>query len=209
MRERNKFFLGAGIMLAQFAIWTLLVRTVDVQTVGPMGMSVGLAAINMWFHRLTGVQMGLYILTDWLGLVPVFTCLVFGALGLVQWIRRKSIRKVDPDLLWLGGYFLLVAAVYLFFEMVPVNYRPLLMEGRLEASYPSSTTLLVLSVMPTLRLQAGRRLKHAAAIRAAAIVFSGFMVTARLLSGVHWLSDIVGAILLSTGLFCMYRAVVV
>lgn len=92
MRERNKFFLGAGIMLAQFAIWTLLVRTVDVQTVGPMGMSVGLAAINMWFHRLTGVQMGLYILTDWLGLVPVFTCLVFGALGLVQWIRRKSIR---------------------------------------------------------------------------------------------------------------------
>ena len=95
--------------------------------------------------------------------------------------------------------------------MVPVNYRPVLIEGRLEASYPSSTTLLVLSVMPTLVWQTRGRLKNKrmkSAVRAGAMLFSLLMVAGRLISGVHWLTDIVGAALLSTGLFCMYKAVV-
>ncbi|MBQ6129654.1 MAG: hypothetical protein IJI51_08345 [Lachnospiraceae bacterium] len=67
----------------------------------------------------------------------------------------------------------------MLFEMVPINYRPVLIEGRLEASYPSSTTLLVLSVMPTLKFQADRRidaLRIKNAISIFTIAFSIFMV---------------------------------
>ena len=105
----------------------------------------------------------------------------------------------------------MVMLCYLVFERIPINYRPVLIDGRLEVSYPSSTTLLVLCVMPTLAEQGNRRLKSAAGkqcIRHFVLCFSCFMVLGRLLSGVHWLTDIVGAMLLGGGLFCLYQAMI-
>ena len=153
--------------------------------------------------------MTLYTVTDWLGLVPIFICGCFGIVGLRQWILRKKFLQVDSDILLLGAYYLLVIAGYLIFEMVPINYRPILIDGYLEASYPSSTTLLVLSVMPTLKFQADRRcgkqtVRNLAAVFA--ILFSLFMVIGRLASGVHWATDIIGSVFLSTGLFLLYCA---
>ena len=210
MKTKEKTCFRTGLLLvALFAVWTVLVKTVDVQPVGPHGTEVGFAAWNSWFHGLTGVHMQLYALTDWLGLVPVLICMMFGCLGIFQLFRRKDLRKVDVDILLLGIYYGIVILCYLLFEMVPVNFRPVLIEGRLEASYPSSTTLLVLSVMPTLAEQGSRRLKEAGQKKilcAASALFSLFMVAGRLLSGVHWLTDIVGSVFLSGGLFCLYRA---
>ncbi len=209
MNRKDKTHLWAGSgFLAAFVVWTLLIRSVDVQAVGPEGTKVGFAAFNVWFHQMTGVHMALYTVTDWLGLVPVFICLCFGCLGLVQLIKRRSLLRVDPDILLLGLYYILVILAYLFFEMVPVNYRPILTGGALEASYPSSTTLLVLSVMPTLKLQIHRRIKSLSVqiiIRIFVIAFSAWMVIGRLIAGVHWATDIIGAVLLSTGLFLLYR----
>ena len=209
MDRRAKRDGTAGIwLLAGFGAWTALIRRVDVQPIGPNGTSVGLAALNGWFHRLTGVHMGLYAVTDWLGLVPIGVCLGFAAMGAVQLARRRRLARVDGDILLLGAYYALVILLYLLFEMVPINYRPILIDGALEASYPSSTTLLVLSVMPTLGFQAGRRCARAGLRRAAVFfsaAFSAFMVLGRLIAGVHWLSDILGAALLAAGLFAIYR----
>lgn len=207
---KKQFITGVSFMLV-FVIWTWLIQKIDVQPVGQKETDVGFAAFNGWFHKLTGVHMGLYTITDWLGLVPVFVCIVFGGIGLWQLIKRKNLFKVDTDLIYLGIYYVVVIFGYLFFEMYPINYRPILIEGILEASYPSSTTLLVLSVMPTLVLQANRRIENRylkRIIYAFTIVFSVFMVIGRLVSGVHWFTDIMGAVFLSTGLFYLYKAVV-
>ncbi len=204
--------LSAGLgLLALFVLWTVLVRRIDVQAVGPNGTAIGFAAFNLRLHRLTGVHMALYTVTDWLGLVPVAVCLCFGAMGFAQLVRRRRLRRVDTDLLLLGAYYLLVVFAYLFFEAVPINYRPILIEGRLEASYPSSTALLTLSVMPTLTFQLNRRSARPALRRAAAlfaVLFSAWMTIGRLISGVHWTTDILAAILLSAGLFMLYRSAV-
>ena len=155
--------------------------------------------------------MTLYIVTDWLGLVPIFICMVFCVNGLGQLGKRRSLVKVDYDILLLGIYYVIVIFGYLIFEMVPINYRPILIEGFMEASYPSSTTLLVLSVMPTLIFQANRRLKSVIIKKVICIItilFSVSMVTGRLISGVHWFTDIVDSVMLSTGLFCIYKAIV-
>ena len=210
MKEKRKLLMGVGLIGA-FALWTVLIRWVDVQAVGQNGTKIGFADFNVWFHQLTGVHMTLYTITDWLGLVPIFICLCFGVLGLVQLIKRRSLLRVDPDILLLGIYYVLVIACYLIFEMIPVNYRPVLIEGRLEASYPSSTTLLVLSVMPTLWFQANRRVSNAMIRKAVAVfvvTFSVFMVIGRLVSGVHWATDIIGSVLLSAGLYMLYRSAV-
>ena len=210
MKEKRNLLAGAGLIGA-FALWTVLIQCVDVQAVGQNGTKIGFADFNVWFHRLTGVHMTIYTITDWLGLAPIFICLCFGALGFVQLVKRRSLLKVDPDILLLGLYYVLVIACYLIFEMIPVNYRPVLIEGRLEASYPSSTTLLVLSVMPTLWFQANRRVSNAMIRKAVAVfvvTFSVFMVIGRLVSGVHWATDIIGSVLFSEGLYMLYRSAV-
>ena len=210
MKWKRLCRVGAGLLLV-FAAWTVLIRCVDVKAAGPYGSKVGFASWNIRFHNLTGVHMKLYEATDWLGLIPVLICGCFGILGLCQWIRRKNLFRVDADILLLGIYYLLVIAGYLIFEMIPVNYRPVLIDGALEASYPSSTTLLVVSVMPTLKFQADRRCGSQAVRRIAAgfsAAFSAFMVIGRLVSGVHWATDILGSVLLSAGLYLLYRAAV-
>ena len=209
MKDKGKRELMSGlVLLAGFIVWTVLIRHIDVQRAGPGGTEIGFASFNVWFHRMTGVHMSIYTITDWLGLVPIFICMGFGLLGLVQWIKRRSLLRVDPDILLLGVYYLVVIFAYLLFEMVPINYRPILIEGNLEASYPSSTTLLVLSVMPTLKFQADRKAVSSVLRKATTIfviVFSSFMVVGRLISGVHWATDIIGSVLLSSGLFMIYR----
>ena len=209
-RGRKEFILGLALILA-FVLWTALVVTVDVKPLGAGGTNIGLAAFNVWFFNRTGVHMALYTLTDWLGLVPVFVCFIFGGIGLCQLIKRKSFLKVDRDIIWLGAYYIAVIFDYLIFEMIPVNYRPILINGHLEASYPSSTTLLVLCVMLSLLFQAKRRIKNEAAKRTVCLlagVFSVLMVAGRLVAGVHWFSDIFGGVLLSFGLFYLYKGAV-
>ena len=134
MKERKCFIVSAASLIA-FTLWTVLIMNVDVQAVGPRNSKVGLATFNTWFHQLTGVHMTLYTITDWLGLVPIAVCLCFGCLGIYQLIKRRRLLKVDPDILLLGVYYILVIVGYLIFEMIPINYRPVLIDGFLEASY--------------------------------------------------------------------------
>ena len=204
---KKRAFVGIGFFAA-FAVWTVLVRLVDVQPIGPLCSRVGLATVNGFVHRLTGANMALYTATDWLGLVPIATALGFAALGLWQWLKRKRLLAVDRDLFALGGFYLAVIAVYTFFEVVVINQRPVLINGVLEASYPSSTTMLVLCVMPTAAMQLRRRIKRSLPRRCVMILITAFtafmVVVGRLLSGVHWVTDIVGGLLVSCALVAIY-----
>ena len=163
-KSEKKNLLIGSIFLAMFAVWTALIQSVDVQPLGQNGTSIGFATFNCWFHHFTGVNMAIYTITDWMGLVPVVICLIFAGIGLVQLIKRRSLFRVDADIMILGVYFVIVFLAYAIFEMIPITI--------------------------------------------AAIAFSVFMVTGRLISGVHWFTDIVGGVLLSAGLFKLYKAAV-
>lgn len=202
-KKSKSFFCAAVIMLVTFAVWTVLVRTVDVRPVGPQDSKVGFATVNAAIHRVIGVNMNLYTVTDWLGLVPIGFAFGFGVLGFIQLIRRRSLLKVDRELIALGGFYIAVMLVYVFFELVPINYRPVLINGCLEVSYPSSTTLLTLCVMPSAILMLRKYIKNKTLGWACTVIiaaFTVFMVVGRVISGVHWFSDIVGGALVSGGL---------
>ena len=210
-KENQRNFCIATCMLLAFMLWTVAIQLVDVQAIGPQESSVGFATINRFVQNLTGVHMLLYTITDWLGLVPFIFVMGFGTLGLIQWIKRKSLLKVDYSILVLGGFYIVVMAVYVLFEMLVVNYRPVLIAGILEPSYPSSTTMLVMCVMPTAIMQLNTRIKNNVlkqCVASAMIGFIVFMVIGRLVSGVHWFTDIIGGALLSAGLVLMYRAII-
>ena len=211
MEKKNKkrLVLGAGLVVV-FVLWTVLVCFVDVRTIGPEGSSVGFATLNGFVHELTGVNWLLYTVTDWLGLVPIAVALGFAILGLVQLIKRKSLWKVDHSILALGVFYIVVMAAYVFFEVVVINYRPTLIDGYLEASYPSSTTMLVMCVMPTAAMQLNARIKNTVFRRCAIIAivaFTAFMVIGRLISGVHWITDIIGGAMFSIGIVTTYFSI--
>jgi len=207
----KKRLVTGGILIALFVLWTALIQIIDVQPVGQNGTDIGFATFNCWFHKLTGVNMVIYTITDWMGLVPLFVCMIFASVGAIQLLKRRSFFKVDADILILGVYYITVIFCYVLFEIIPINYRPILINGVLEVSYPSSTTLLVMGVMPTLMEQVNRRWKKGVTkymIQIFVIGFSAFMVFGRMLCGVHWFTDIVGSVLLCAGLFTIYKAAV-
>lgn len=208
-KENKRIFFAAVCLFAAFVLWTVLVCFIDVAPIGPLCSSVGFSSLNGLVHDCTGVNMTLYIVTDWLGLVPIAVAFGFAVMGLIQWIKRKSILRVDRSILALGVFYIAVIAVYIFFENVVINYRPVLIEGYLEVSYPSSTTMLVMCVIPTAIMQLGTRIKNAKlrlCILLLLSAFTVFMVVGRLISGVHWVTDIIGGALISAGLVLAYRA---
>lgn len=201
--------LASLILFLLFLALTAALLVVDVRPIGPNGSSVGLAALNGFVAQAVGIHLFWYVLTDWLGVAALFAAAGFALLGAVQLIKRRSLRAVDPDILALGGVYLFAIAAYIFFEVFVVNSRPTLLDGVLEASYPSSHTMLVLCILGTALLQARLRLKgkRKTAVQVFCVLVMAVTVIGRLLSGVHWFTDLLGGLLLGFSLVMLYLAV--
>jgi len=207
-RKKKSLCLALGL-LSMFVLWSVFIGTVDVKPIGPYEQSVGFATLNGYFSRLVGTNMLLYTVTDWLSIIPLAIAFCFALTGLVQLIKRKSIFMVDRNIIALGIFYAVVISVYVMFEIIVINYRPVLIDGYLEASYPSSTTMITVCVMSTAVMQLKLRIKNVPLRRFLTVVisvFTAFMVVGRLLSGVHWITDIIGGIILSAGLVALYYA---
>ena len=212
MKNKGKFLM-LGISGALFALLIVLLCCVDVEPVGAAGTSVGLSHMNRFVFELTGVNMVWYNITDWLGLAAIFAAFLFAATGLVQVIKRRSILKVDKEILALGGLYILVIGIYVLFENVIVNYRPIIMPGcsNPEASFPSSHTMLVCVIMGSTIIIIGKYIKKKSlcmVIRGICAAVIAVTVVGRLISGVHWFTDILGGVLISTFLLALYSALI-
>ena len=208
MKQKKELYIGFAL-LAAFSLWTLAVCLVNVELIGPNGSQVGFATLNRAVHEWTGVNWTLYEITDWLGLIPLATVAGFAVTGLVQWIRRKHIFRVDRTILALGVFYAAVAVSFVLFEVFPVNYRPVLIEGVLEASYPSSTTLLAITVLPTAIIALCRYMPNSILRWSVCVFFAlltAVLLIGRFVSGVHWTSDIIGGVLLGAGLILLWDA---
>lgn len=210
-KQSKKNFIVTGMLLLLFVIYTIMVMTVDVQAIGPEESKVGFATINGFFHNLIGVNMVWYTITKITGILDILVILAMAALGAFQLIKRKDFFKVDKDLLILGMFYILVAMMYVLFEVWTVNYRPVILDQGLEASYPSSHSMLAICAMIPAIMQINRRIKDETIRKIAviaALVIMVITVGGRFLSGVHWFTDIVGGILLGSALTMIYYSMI-
>lgn len=214
MKKARFEFIASGVLFLIFVLFTVLVANVDLQPIGPENSVVGLASLNGAVAEAIGVHMVWYKITDILGYLAILVALFFGLLGVLQLIKGKSLAKVDSDILALGGFYVLVMVFYVIFELVGVNYRPVIIDASegLEASYPSSHTMLALCVFTTAIFQFQSRIKDehiCKVIEIVAVILIVLTVGGRLISGVHWFTDIIGSLLLSSSLIVLYCATVI
>ena len=210
---KHSRIITAGIGLLLTVILIALVRLVDVAPIGADGTSIGLSHLNQFVFDLFGVNMLWYNITDWLGVAAVLTGFVFAVTGLVQLIKRRSLLKVDREILSIGGLYIVVIGLYLFFENVIINYRPIIMPDNTspEASFPSSHTMLVCVIMGSAAMLINRYIRNKPLnriLRAVCYVIIGVTVVGRLIAGVHWFTDILGGILISVTLLSLYEEVI-
>ncbi len=207
--KRTKLIKGT-VLMALFLLLIVALKTVDVQPIGPHGSKVGLAAINGAFRKLMGgMHMIWYDVTEALGMAAIAVACGFGLFGLWQLIKRRSLRRVDRDIYALAGLYIAMGIAYVLFEKAVVNYRPVDMGAGLEPSFPSSHTVLTCCIMSSAIWQFKRRIKSEALRGIAVMLCTAVMavtIAGRMVSGVHWITDIAGGVLLSASLMEFYMA---
>ena len=211
MKRNRKLILSASCFIGA-VILIILLRVVDVAPIGPNNTCVGLSHLNQFVFNAFGVNMIWYTITDWLGIVAILTAFLFSVAGLIQLLKRKSILKVDREILALGGLYLIVIGLYVLFENAVVNYRPLIMpdSSQPEASFPSSHTMLVCVIMGSAVMLTGRYIKNkplCVLLKVFCALTIGITIIGRLISGVHWFTDILGGVMISAALLSLYSAI--
>ena len=177
--------------------------------IGPEETSIGLATLNGMIHETTGVQMIWYEITSYLGILSILVGLCFACIGFVQLIRRRSLLKVDAEILSLGCLYVVLAVLYILFELVVINERPIIMPGdvHVEASFPSSHTLLSFVIFGSAMIVIGKYVRNRRLCNLIQVLLGILILIAvfgRLLSGVHWFTDILGSLFLSAALLLLF-----
>ena len=207
MTKRKEFKISL-YLIGACILYTLLVKFIDISQIGPQGTSVGFSTINNFFHKLFGVNMTFYNISEVAGYIALLIAAGYALVGGYQLITRKSFKKVDKEIIAIGAFYVAVLFIYVFFEKVIINYRPTLIDGELEASYPSSHTILSLCICGSaiiLNKFKYSRIKAAQYVNKLAIVVAPIILFCRLISGVHWFSDILGGVIISITLLYMFR----
>jgi undecaprenyl-diphosphatase len=200
MNKKKKLFLASCLLLVLAIVYTFLVKYVDVSNIAPNGTNVGFATINTKFRDLIGLNMNWYKITKYLGLIPLAMCGCYALLGLYQLIKTKDLKKVDMRIYALGVFYVIFAVIYVLFEKVALNYRPFLIDGQAEASFPSTHTMLAICICGSSLMAVKYFIKNETILKVINILTWLIMlaiVIGRVLSGVHWLTDIIGGIIIS------------
>lgn len=204
-----KKFTIPFVLFVCFIMFTVALKFVDVQPVGPMDSEVGFATVNVFVHNLFGQNKVYDRISDFLAVLSLFAACSFAIIGAYQLLQKKSILKVDSSIILLGVTYVFVILIYVLFEKLVINFRPVLEKGVLEASYPSSHTMMILIILGTARTALERIISNKIVLKGLRIVLAAMMILSvafRILSGVHWFTDILGALFISAAVIQLYNS---
>lgn len=203
MKRSKPLYIISGCIFAFFVIFTIMVSKIGIKPLGVNGTDIGFADINVDFHNKTGLHLDMYDLTDKLSIIIYALMAMFA----VIWVVKLFMKKFDKTIFMLGILYILLFLFYFLFEHLIINYRPVLIEGVMEASYPSSTTMLATTVLITAVIAFFYLLKSKftkAILTIIFVAFAAYMVFVRMTCGVHWLTDIIGGLIASAGFIFLY-----
>ena len=210
MKDSKKYLISSIILVLVAIIFTVLVKVVDKGAIGPDNTVVGFQAINDYFKNLFPFNETLYKITKYAGFIPLAFALYYAFVGFMQLIKEKSLKKVDSKIYLIAGFYVVVLIMYVLFEKVALNYRPVIIDNELEASYPSTHVLLAMCFCLSSVLISKFYMKNDTLRKIVNIgswVLMLFIVIGRMICGCHWFTDIVGGVIISLALLNIFYMV--
>ena len=205
---KKQHIITSSMLLVLTVFYTLMVRFYDYRAIGPLNSKVGFANINEQFHNFIGVHMTLYKITNYLGLLLGLIAITYVIIGLIELIKRKKLKKVDKEILIMGAFYTIVILVFILFELLAINYRPVLKDGALDASFPSTHVFITMCICLSSILINKKYFKYYKIINIAIIVLMATIMILRTISGVHWLTDIIGGLFVGGTLSYIFSFVI-
>lgn len=192
------------------AAFTLLIKIHDVQPIGPNGSEVGFAKINQAVAGMFPFNSMWYKMTNLALALPVLIALGYAVYGLIQLLQYKKFTKVSRELWLLAGFYIVILLTYAVFEKLALNFRPVILDGELEASFPSTHTLLAACLCGSGIIINQLLVKNRTYRSLLSLIFTLIailVILGRVLSGVHWFTDIIGGLLISAALLVIFKTV--
>ena len=172
--------------------------------IGDLG-SINLRALNNGFRGLFGYEQGgyfrsLYLITEGLGVVSILACLFWTGMGIKDLIKYRDINDVDKSIFATWLLYVLALIVWRVTLKISVSYAPVSVHPKsaLVVSFPCGNTFLIIISMCSSIYLIGyfleEKKKLVLALRVACIAILALGIILRTISGVNWLTDILGAI---------------
>lgn len=201
---KKKWLCIAVILTIIFISYTLVIKFVDVQTEGEI--TVGLGTINFWWRDLVGLSLVWNYISNVVAILVLFQVGLLLLWQFVILLRRKKIGQLAKHWWMFDVSLVILVSCYFLFEVLIINYRPIVINGVVDSSYPSSHVLLFCTVIPLVVRTVFRENKSwrwLSFVMCVGLLVLG--VIARLLSGYHWLTDITGGVLLGIVINVWYQ----
>lgn len=207
---KRKNLIITILLLVSSIIFIVLLKIIDIKCNAVNNTCIGFATINQFIFNKIGVNMTWYMITDWLGIIPILMSMIYAIIGLKQLIKRKSIRKVNKEIIILGIFYIIVISIYILFEKYIINYRPILMNGFLESSFPSSHTLMTICLCGSSIIINNKLFKNnfTKILNIISLFIIIITIIGRFISGVHWFTDIIGGILISSFFLMLFYSII-
>ena len=212
--KKYGYFIASAVLLLIFIVFTILVKTVDVQYYFN-NTYVGFYSIKSKFGEFVtnfGKYESMSKMSDiilYLSFAYILGLFIF---AVIELIKNKSFKKLNMNYyLVLGGY-VLTAIFYFVFEIVKVNYSPISPIDNLKPSYPSSHVLLgcmfyLLNTFTAMKLLKPEKEWIKPLVFIATGVICLLLIFTRALSSKHWLTDIIASIILVSSLYTLFIGV--
>jgi len=206
MRKKKNLTVAISLGIL-FVALTLSLLFIDVKVINETDKEIGLAFINKLSNNVSYNEF-LDKISDIFMILSIGFILFLAIKGLVQLVKRKNILKVDKEILVFGGVVVLMAVLWITFDrLFIINYRPILIDGELEASYPSTHIMIVTFTMLSsidllIKYIQNKKIRYTSSVTVWLCI--GLTIVLRFASGMHWISDCLGGFILGAILYYVY-----
>lgn len=211
MPKKKTCITMACLFMGLYIVLLVMLYSVDVTFEGVNGSRIGLSGINIPIRDAIGTNMIFYNISKYVGALGIALVGVLAVWFLVRIIREKSLKALTRKEYELGVLYLLTCVLYVVFSKIVINYRPIIKwdEEGPESSFPSTHAMIAVVIFGSFCCIAGNYIKNeklCKLIRILCVILAVLVIVGRMLSGVHWFTDIVGGVLVALSLVFAYLA---
>lgn len=199
----NKYTIIGGVLLFLFILLLILLMTVD--RANNIYKQIGLFSFNKLF-LVDYSNEAWDEFSDVILYISLLFILGLAIYGFYQLSKKRSLFKVDKDIIFIGCGLAILAFVWLVFDkLIDVNYRPIAISGTAQTSFPSTHTMIaafvLLAATRAILKRNGNEIKYQLLAYSGSSILILLCSLGRILSKMHWATDVLGGLFIGVGLF--------